>query len=52
MWSRGPNVQGRGLKKIRVQGPTFETELIEAKDRNVRGQGPRTNFADGIRKNF
>ena len=40
-WSRGHNVRGQLLKKIRGQGPTFRvhtfsrprTEMVEAKDR-------------------
>ena len=45
-WSRGHKArgQGQGHKKIRGQGqPALQrTDRLEAKDRNVRGQGPRT----------
>ena len=63
-WSRGhkDRGQGQGHKKILRPRPRTalpRTDLLEAKDKNARGQGPRTQAQvlskkkkDGLQKNF
>ena len=62
-WSRGHKVrgQGQGPKKNPRPRPRTafpRTDTLEAKDRNARGQGPRTqaqvlsNKKKGLHKNF
>ena len=52
-WSRGHKARGQGQghkKNPRPRTAFLRTGTLEAKDRNARGQGPRTQIASALRK--
>ena len=52
-WSRGHKARGQGHKKNSRPRPRTafpRTDTLEAKDRNARGQGPRTQSASALQK--
>ena len=52
-WSRGHKARGQGHKnnpRPRPRTAFPRTDTLEAKDRNARGQGPRTQSASALRK--
>ena len=50
-WSRGHKARGQGHKKNPRPRTAFpRTDTLEAKDRNARGQGPRTQSASALQK--
>ena len=52
-WSRGHKARGQGQghkKNPRPRTAFPRTDTLEAKDRNARGQGPRTQSASALQK--
>ena len=50
-WSRGRKARGQGHKKNPRPRTAFpRTDTLEAKNRNARGQGPRTQNASALQK--